>query len=86
MESTRRERRGARRPAFAVVCVLAALLVAGCSGRTTGATIVTDTTARLNAVGSCDANCQVFMRYRKAGTSAWTNAPVINVGKATDVP
>ena len=86
MESTRRERRGARRPAFAVVCVLAAVLVAGCSGRTTGATIVTDTTARLNAVGSCDANCQVFMRYRKAGTSAWTNTPVINVGKATDVP
>ena len=66
--------------------MLVAVLVAGCSGRTTGATIVTDTTARLNAVGSCDTNCQAFIRWRKAGTSAWTNGPVINVGKATDVP
>ena len=86
MEWTRRQRSRPRRPAIAVACLLAAVLLAGCSGRTTGATIITDTTARLNAVGSCDTTCQVFIRWRKAGTSAWTNGPVINVNHpVTDV-
>ena len=85
MEWTRRQRSRPRRPAIAVACLLAAVLLAGCSGRTTGATIITDTSARLNAVGSCDTTCQVFIRWRKAGTSAWRawQAPKATVSRET---
>ena len=85
MQSTGRDRRRVRRSAIAAACILLALLASGCAGRTTGATSVTDATARLNAVGSCDTSCQAFIRWRKAGTSAWTSSPVISVGKVTDV-
>ena len=75
-----------RRSAPALACAAAAVVAIGCTGRTTGATHVTDRTAKLNAVGSCDTQCQAYLRWRKAGTSAWTNGPVINVGRVTDAP
>jgi glucose/arabinose dehydrogenase len=65
-------------------CLLAALAASGCSGRTTGATHITDTTARLNVVGTCDTNCSVFVRWRKAGTTTWTNATPFSTPKIAD--
>jgi hypothetical protein len=65
----------------------AVVLLAGCSGHTTGATNITTSSARLNAIGSCDnGNCSAFMRWRPVGTSAWTNGPTINgIGKVSNV-
>jgi BNR repeat-like domain len=61
----------------------AVLVLTACSGHTTGATNVAQQTdgsysARLNAIGSCDQSCSIFMRWRPAGTTAWTNGPTIN--------
>ena len=56
---------------------LAIALLAGCSGRTTGATQVQDTSAHLNARGSCDSACSAYVRWRKVGTSAWSQATPI---------
>jgi outer membrane protein assembly factor BamB len=63
-------------------------LLAGCSGRTTGATdigaVISRTEfyafAKLNAVGSCDQHCTFFMRWRRSGTTAWTNGGQHSVG------
>jgi hypothetical protein len=68
----------------------ATLALVACSGHTTGATNVAQQsdgsyTARLNAVSSCDESCSAFMRWRRVGTSAWTNGPTINVGHVSDV-
>ena len=66
----------------------AVVLLAGCSGKTTGATNVTTTSARLNASGSCDnPNCSAYIRWRKVGTTTWTNGPTISgIGKVSNVP
>jgi hypothetical protein len=61
----------------------AVLVLAACSGHTTGATNVAQQTdgfysARLNAIGSCDQSCSVYMRWRSVGTTAWTNGPIGN--------
>jgi BNR repeat-like domain len=67
-----------------VVCGLGAVLVlAACSGQTTGASNIAQQTdgsytARLNATGSCDQSCSTFMRWRRVGTTAWTNGPTTN--------
>src|SRR3954451_347907 len=55
------------------------VLLAGCSGKTTGASSITTDSARLNAVGSCDnPDCSAFMRWRKVGTTPWTKGPTIS--------
>jgi hypothetical protein len=59
------------------------LVLAACSGHTTGATNIAQQTdgsytARLTATGSCDESCSTFMRWRRVGTTAWTNGPVAN--------
>ncbi len=69
-----------------------ALVLAGCSGRTTGATNVAQQSdgtysARLNARGSCDQSCSAFIRWRRVGTATWINGPTINdIHQVTDVP
>ena len=76
---------GARWSPAALVGLAVAL--AGCSGKTTGATNVNDTGARLNAVGSCDKTCSAYIRWRKAGSTTWTDSPVLAVGnKVTNAP
>jgi glucose/arabinose dehydrogenase len=67
------------RASTVALAVVAVVLVAGCSGKTTGATNVADSSATLNAVGSCDTACSAYMRWRKAGTTTWTNAPSFDV-------
>jgi BNR repeat-like domain len=61
----------------------AVLVLAACSGHTTGATNIAQQTdgsysARLTATGSCDQSCSTFMRWRQVGTTAWTNGPTAN--------
>jgi hypothetical protein len=68
-----------------IACAAVVVTVSGCSGRTTGATHVTDAGARLNVVGSCDTTCSVHVRWRRAGTTAWTNATPFTVPKTTNV-
>jgi hypothetical protein len=74
-----------------VVLAFAAVLLAGCSGRTTGATNIArqsdgSYSAVLNAVGSCDQSCTVYMRWRAVDTSDWTNSQPFNVPAVTNVP
>jgi hypothetical protein len=78
----------ARKSLLISVVVAAVMLLAGCSGRTTGASDFnsSNNTIKLSAVGSCDTTCTVFMRYRVVGTSAWTNAPSFSVGRLSNVP
>lgn len=73
-------------------CLLAgfaALAVcAGCSGRTTGVSQITEHpdgsySATLNAIGSCSKGssatpCTAYMRWREVGNNAWTKGPPIN--------
>jgi hypothetical protein len=76
------------------LCLLglgAILVLAACSGQTTGATNVAQQndgsyTARLNAVGSCDQSCSAFFRWRRVGTTAWTNGPTVDVGHVSSTP
>ncbi len=61
----------------------AVLVLAACSGHTTGATNIAQQSdgsysARLTATGSCDQSCSTFMRWRQVGTTAWTNGPIAN--------
>ncbi len=64
-----------------------AVVLTGCSGKTTGANKITANSAVLNAVGTCDTSCSAYMRWRKTGTGSWTNAPALNVPEpATDQP
>jgi hypothetical protein len=61
----------------------AVLVLAACSGQTTGATSIAQQSdgsysARLTATGSCDQSCSTFMRWRQVGTTAWTNGPIAN--------
>ena len=65
-----RPRRG-RRLLVLVGGVVTALVVAACSGHTTGASSVTANTATLNFVGSCGSgeNCSWYVQYRQVGTS-----------------
>jgi glucose/arabinose dehydrogenase len=46
---------------------------------------VTDAAARLNVIGSCDTTCSINVRWRRAGTTAWTNATPFSVPKTTNV-
>lgn len=74
-----------------------ALVVAGCSGRTTGATNIEvfesgpggpppSASAQLNAIGSCRTSCTVFIRWRAVGASTWTNEPATSVGRVRNAP
>ena len=81
------------RPPVALALLVLALL-AGCSGRTTGATNISVSTSRvnftataqLNAIGSCSEQCTFFMRWRRIGTDAWTNGPSHSVGAIRPAP
>src|SRR2546423_1548437 len=77
----------AKRLVAVAAAIVAVLVLAACSGKTTGATNLTNSSARLNAVGSCDQSCTAYMRWRVVGTSTWTNAPSFNVGNTvSNVP
>jgi hypothetical protein len=78
---------------FVAVAVLAAIV--GCSGRTIGASQITEQpdglySAKLNAIGTCEKGskrtpCTAYVRWREVGTDAWTNGPPIEVdAKVTD--
>ncbi|MFN8160278.1 MAG: Ig-like domain-containing protein [Solirubrobacterales bacterium] len=59
----------------------AVLLIAGCGGRTTGATDVSSASATLNSVVSCDAGpCKAYTHWRAAGAQTWIDGPVTNFG------
>ena len=79
-------------PIGAAAALALALVLAGCSGRTTGAINVAQQSngtysARLNARGSCDQTCSAFIRWRRVGTATWTNGPTINdIHQVGDVP
>lgn len=75
----------------------ALVVLAGCSGKTTGASQATkhpdgSYSAKLNAVGSCDKGspstpCTAYMRWRAVGTATWTNGPSVKVDrKVSDHP
>jgi hypothetical protein len=71
-----------RRRARAGVLVVAAVLVAGCTGYTTDATNIAKQpdgsySAQLNFVVSCGSGeqCSWYVHYRPVGTSTWTNVP-----------
>jgi BNR repeat-like domain len=71
------------RPCLVLSGLAAVLVLAACSGHTTGATNIAQQsdgsyTARLTATGSCDESCSTFMRWRRVGTTAWTNGPIAN--------
>jgi hypothetical protein len=62
--------------------VVAAVLVAGCTGYTTDATNIVKQpdgsySAQLNFVASCGSgeHCSWYVHYRRLGTSTWTNVP-----------
>ncbi len=83
--------RGGRRRGLLAAMALCALTLAACSGSTTGATNITLQTdgfytAQLNAVGSCKSTCSAYLRWRRVGTTTWTNGPTLNVGKLSNVP
>jgi hypothetical protein len=64
---------------------------AGCEGRTTGASDITEQpggsySAKLNAVGTCDEGssrtpCTAYMRWREVGSDAWTESPSTKVDR-----
>jgi hypothetical protein len=67
--------------------VLAALLLAACTGFTTGATNIVKQpdgsySAQLNFVVSCGSgeHCSWYAQYRQVGTSTWTHVPAIPHG------
>lgn len=64
--------------------LLLALTLAACSGRTDAATKVTDTTATLNAHGSCDRSCGAWMRFRPVGSTGWTDTAHFQVTNAVN--
>jgi hypothetical protein len=71
-----------RRPAAVGGLVVVALLVAGCSGFTTGATNIAKQSdgsysAQLNFVGSCGSgeHCSWYAQYRLVGSGTWTHVP-----------
>lgn len=69
--------------------VLAAAVLAGCSGRTTGATNIAQQSdgtysAQLHAIGSCDTTCTAYMRWRQVGTSTWASSQPLTVGKVAN--
>jgi len=84
--------RALRRPL--ALSLLALAVLGGCSGRTTGATdiqvVISRTefyaTAKLNAAGSCSEHCTFFIRWRRAGASAWTNGAQHEVGAIGRTP
>jgi hypothetical protein len=78
---------------FVAGAALAAIV--GCSGRTIGASQITEQpdglySAKLNAIGTCEKGskrtpCTAYVRWRAVGTDAWTNGPPIEVdAKVTD--
>ncbi len=66
-----------RRCAGVLLVVGAVALLVGCSGRTTGATNVTATSATLNFVASCGSGeqCSWYVQYRVVKASSWTPVP-----------
>ncbi len=67
------------------------LLLAGCSGKTTGASDINRQangtySAKLNAIGSCDKGspstpCTAFFQWREVGAEAWTKGPDMTVDR-----
>jgi hypothetical protein len=84
--------RSPRRRCLGGLALAIALVLAGCSGRPTGAINLTQqpdgtVSVRLTAIGTCSQSCSAYIRWRIIGTSAWTNGPTINVGSpVTNVP
>ena len=83
--------RSRRRNYLLASALVTALVLAGCSGRTTGATNITvqgdgSVSAALNAIGSCSQSCTAYVRWRVVGSSTWTNAQPFNVGAVTNAP
>ena len=87
----------ARRFGCLLLVIGALAVLAGCSGKTTGASEITkhpggSYSAKLNAVGSCDKGssstpCSGYMRWRVVGTTTWTNGPTVKVDrKVSDHP
>src|SRR5689334_5165968 len=68
-----------KRCSFIPVAALLAVTLSACSGHTDAATNVSDTTATLNARGSCDKACEAWFRYRQVGTSTWTQTAHIQI-------
>jgi hypothetical protein len=88
----RKVRTGAMARLGCLLMGLTALAVfAACSGRTTGASDITEQpdgsySAKLNGVGTCDEGssstpCTAYIRWREVGTDAWTNGPSIEVDR-----
>ena len=63
------------------------LLLVACDDATTGVTNVRKDagdslfSATLNATGSCDSSCAVFMRWRRLGAGSWTDGPQLTTGR-----
>lgn len=81
-----------RHKCLVAVAAAAALVLAACSGRTTGAVNITQqpdgtVSVKLTAIGSCSQSCSAYLRWRLVGTTAWTNGPTINgIGPVSNVP
>jgi hypothetical protein len=77
--------RGCWRQRWWLAVLVAAVLLTGCLGHTTGATNVTQTSATLNYVGSCGSgeHCSWYAQYRGVGTSTWTQVPATPKGPVT---
>jgi hypothetical protein len=80
-----------------LLAAVAAAVLAGCQGHTTGATDIKrqpDGTfsAKLNVVGTCEHGspttpCIAYTQWRKVGTTAWSKGPTVTVKKTvTDQP
>jgi RHS repeat-associated protein len=96
--SSRGQEQGRRGPPWlrkllgALLVLGGALLIAACSGKTTGTTNITSTSATLNSVGSCASgeSCRWYWEYwpasgpRTAGTKTSINGPV--TGPFNNVP
>ncbi len=78
-----------RRRGCVLLGVIGLAVLAGCSGRTTGASRIIQRpdgsySAKLNGVGSCHLGsrstpCTAYMRWRVVRTKAWTKGPSIKV-------
>ncbi len=72
--------RNVKRAGLFIAAAVGAVALSACSGRTTGASDVSSSTARLWAYGQCDQSCTVYQHYRQVGASAWNDTPHLNVG------
>jgi virginiamycin B lyase len=74
----------------ALALLAVALLLGACDDATTGVTNVRKDagdalfSATLNATGSCDSSCAVFMRWRQVGAASWIDGPQLSTGKVSE--